>query len=191
MPEFVNRSAANPEFPRLIDVARLRGRTEFDFDLSPTPDEAAALARLMGAQAIRKLRFKGRLTPAPDGAWRLEADLGATVVQSCVVTLDPVTTRVDVPVRRIFAPGAAPDGPEVLIGDYADDETEPLGERIDFGLVATEALALALPAYPRRAGAALGTQFASALPGAAPIPEAEVKPFAALAALRARMGEGS
>ena len=34
----------------------------------------------------------------------------------------------------------------------ADDEPEPLGERIDLGLVATEALALAMPAYPRKPG---------------------------------------
>jgi hypothetical protein len=56
--------------------------------------------------------------------------------------------------------------------------------------VATEALALALPAYPRRDGATLGAHAASAPPGAAPLTDAEVRPFAALAALRAKYGEG-
>jgi uncharacterized metal-binding protein YceD (DUF177 family) len=190
MPEIVARSAANPDFARVIDVARLRGLGAFDFDLEPTPAEAAALARLMGAQAVRKLRFAGRLAPAPGGAWRLEAALGATVVQTCVVTLDPVTTRVDAPVRRLFTPGLA-DAAEIDLDPDADGEIEPLGERIDLGLVATEALALALPAYPRRADAALDASALSAPPQASPAAEAEVRPFAALAALRAKPGDAS
>lgn len=188
MPQIATHSAANPEFARVVEVARLRGQPGFAFDLSAEPDEAAALARLMGAQAVRKLRFAGRLSPAPGGAWRLEAELGATVVQTCVVSLDPVTTRVDAPVRRLFSPDAAPAVVEVTIEEDDDDEIEPLGDCIDLGLVAIEALALALPAYPRREGARLE---AGAPPSAAAPPEAEVRPFAALASLRAKMGEGS
>jgi uncharacterized metal-binding protein YceD (DUF177 family) len=188
MPEIVARSADNPEFPRVVETAALRGRAEFAFDIAPTPAESAALARLMDARAVRKLRLTGRLAAAPGGAWRLDATLGATVVQTCVVTLDPVTTRIDTPVRRLFAPAAATDGPEIVIAAVDDDEdaTEPLGERIDLGLVATEALALALPAYPRREGAALGEDAVCGPPGAAPLAAGEVRPFAALAALRAK-----
>lgn len=187
MPDIRTRSAANPEFARVVETARLRGLPEFAFDIAPDAAEAAALARLLDAQAVKKLRFKGRLAPAPDGAWRLEAALGATVTQTCVVSLEPVVARVDAPVRRLFAPGAAAPTAEVVVG-VEDDETEPLGPEIDLGLVATEALALALPAYPRRSDARLEIA-ASAPPGAAPLPEPEVRPFGALAALRARMAE--
>lgn len=190
MAEIIAHSAANPEFPRVIPAARLRGLAEFPFDLSPSPGERGALARLMGARAVRKLRFQGRLTPAQDGAWRLAGDLGATVVQTCVVTLEPVTTRIDAPVRRLFAPHATPSAeidPET--GD--DDEAEPLGEAIDLGLVAIEALALALPDYPRAEGAELGALARGAPPGAEPIAEGGPRPFAALAALRARTPDGS
>ena len=189
MPELRLHSPDNPEFARVVDVARLRGLDAFAFDVAPDEAEASALARLMGAQAVRKLRFRGELRAAADGAWRLDAKLGATVTQTCVVSLDPVVTRIDIPVLRLFAPGAA-SGPEIVIdADDDEEEIEPLGATIDLGLVATEALALALPAYPRRADARLELD-ASAPPGAAPAPEAEVKPFASLAALRARMGEG-
>lgn len=190
MPEIVSRSAVNPEFPRVVEVQRLRGLSEFPFDLSPTPEEAAALARLMGAQAMRKLRFRGRLLPAADGAWRLEAELGATVSQTCVVTLDPVTTRIDVPVLRLFSPHASP-ATDIDFDTDDDDEVEPLGDTIDLGLVAIESLALALPAYPRREGAELGPLARSAPPGVAPLSDGDLQPFAALAALRGRMTEGS
>ena len=75
------------------------------------------------------------------------------MVQSCVVTLDPVTTRIDQPVRRTFLPETAARGPEIVVDPEEDDEIEPLTDRIDLGRVAVEALALALPAYPRKPGA--------------------------------------
>lgn len=193
MPEIRTHSPDNPEFARVLSVSRLRGLTEFAFDLSPDAAEAEALAKLMGAQALRKMRFAGTLTAAPDGAWRLEAELGATVVQTCVITLDPVTTRIDAPVARLFVPGAAPDGAEIVISgedDDDEDEIEPLGATIDLGLVATEALALALPAYPRRADARLEDALGAPVAAAVLDDEPEIKPFAGLAALRAKMGDG-
>jgi uncharacterized metal-binding protein YceD (DUF177 family) len=185
MPELTSRSPDNPEFARVVELRQLRDLDGFDFDIAPTEAEGAALARLLGARAVRKLRFAGRLAPLPRGGWQLDAELGATVVQSCVVTLEPVTTRIDQPVRRRFLPEPDVRAAELVIAPDEDDEIEPLGERIDLGLVATEALALALPAYPRKPGAALG-------PAAAGAGEAdEPRPFAALAALRAKLDSGT
>ena len=77
-----------------------------------------------------------------------------------------------------------------MVDPDEDDEIEPLGDRIDLGLVAIEALALALPAYPRKPGASFGPA-ALADAGMAPVDESELKPFAALAALRGKMGNES
>jgi len=187
MPHILTRSRDNPEFARVVEVARLPRDAEFPFDLEPAPEEAAALAHLLGAVSVRALGFAGHLRPAGAG-WDLEARLTATVVQRCVVTLDPVTAVVDQTVRRRFLP---PTGAEVEVSPEDDDELEPLGSRIDLGLVATEALALALPDYPRKPGARLGERVTG--PEASPDPEEAPgeKPFAALAALRDRMGDGS
>jgi uncharacterized metal-binding protein YceD (DUF177 family) len=180
----VEQAADNPEFPRVIDLARLRDVTEFPFDIAPSETEAQAIARLMDARSVRKLRFAGRLMPVSRGGWQLEGRLGATVTQTCVVTLDPVTTRVDQDVRRLYLPDAAPAGADVILLPDEDEEIEPLPHRLDLGLVAVEALALALPAYPRKEGASL-TEIGYG-------EESEVvKPFAALAALRDKLGEGS
>lgn len=174
-----------PEFSRVIELGPLRDR--LDFDITPEPAEATALARLMGALSLRKMRFAGSLTPLEPRGWALDATLGATVVQPCVVTLEPVTTRIDQPVRRRYLPeGRGTSGALLVDPEDDDDETEPLGERIDLGLVATEALALALPAYPRSPGATLRA------PGTLPEEEDEVvKPFAGLAALRDKLGNSS
>lgn len=190
MPDIVSFSAENPEFPRVVEVRKLQGVSEFPFDLSPTAQEAQDTARLLGAISLRKLRFQGRLSPAPQGAWRLEANLGATVIQTCVLTLDPVTTRIDVPVHRLFTPQTRDTGAEIVISDTDDEELEPLCDRIDLGLVAIEALALALPPYPRREGVDLA-DLVSAPRGVVPLRDADMKPFAALATLRDKLGEES
>ena len=186
MPELSPHAVDNPEFARVIWLRQLRGLDGFDFDIAPDPREAEALARLLDARSVRKMRFAGRLTPLADGGWRLAGALGATVVQSCVVTLDPVTTRIDQPVRRTFLPESAPSGAEILVDPEEDDEIEPLTDRIDLGLVAVEALALALPrlsaqARRRPRGARRTRHRRTATP----------KPFAALAALRAKLDDES
>ena len=57
---------------------------------------------------------------------------------------------------RAWLPDTAPTAAELVVDPEEDDEVEPLGPRIDLGLVAIEALELALPAYPRKPGARLG-----------------------------------
>jgi uncharacterized metal-binding protein YceD (DUF177 family) len=186
MPDISHHSPDNPEFARVVEVARLRGLEAFPFDLSPTPEECAALARLLDARAVRKLRFQGVLRPAA-GGWTLDAKLGATVVQTCVVTLEPVTTRLDLDVRRLFVRNPGPKAVEITLEPLDDDETEPLGDRIDLGRVAVESIGLNLPAYPRAEGAELG-EAVFAAPGQQPLRDAEVKPFSALAALKDKLG---
>lgn len=183
MPELIPHAPDNPDFARVVMVRRLGDLPSFDFDISPDPAEAARLARLLGAQSVRKFRFAGQLAPVADGAWQLDGKLGATVVQTCVVTLDPVTTRIDETVRRTFLSGASATGEIVVSPDDDDDEVEPLGDRIDLGRIATEALALALPAYPRKEGATLAPDPVSA-------DVERPRPFAALEALRSKLGPG-
>lgn len=181
MREIATQSQDNPEFARVLGVASLRRTPDYAFDIAPTGEEAAGLARLLGADEVRRLRFAGTLRPEA-GGWALDGRLDATVIQPCVVTLEPVTSRIVIAVRRRFLPAVTPPVAAVdVLPDADDDDVEPLGDRIDLGLVAIEALALALPAYPRREDAALDrSAFTEG--------EGDAKPFAALAGLRDRLG---
>jgi uncharacterized metal-binding protein YceD (DUF177 family) len=153
------------------------------FDLRPAPRDNAALAAELGLSGLRKLSFKGRLRAEGSRDWRLDGHLGATVTQPCVVTLSPVTTRLEEPVtRRFLAHMPEPDDAEEV--EMPEDETiEPLGAVIDLEAVIAEALALALPLYPRAEGAELDEMVVTE-PGAAPLRDEDVKPFAGLAGLR-------
>ena len=89
--------------------------------------------------------------------------------------------------RRYLEAFEMPEGGEVEMP--GDDEAEALPATLDLSVVMEEALALALPLYPRAEGAGpADAQVAE--PGAAPLTDADVKPFAGLRALRDRMRDG-
>lgn len=174
---------------RPFRVADLAARKPTRFELTPTDEECILIATLIGVSAVRKLRFKGELRPAGKHDYTLEAELGATVVQPCVVSLAPVTTRITEPVvRRYVADLKYPEGDEIETPE--DDTIEPLPAVIDVGAVMIEALALALPLYPRAEGAELGDAAFTA-PGTEPLRDADLRPFAGLAGLKAKLGGGS
>ena len=70
-------------------MSDLSSRRETAFDLQPDADARAALAAQLGLDGLRKLRFVGKIAPSGARGWTLTAELGATVVQPCVVTLEP------------------------------------------------------------------------------------------------------
>lgn len=138
-----------------LRVGHLNPKKPTPFLIEPDRQTLAAIAEELGLTGLSDLRFKGQLTPAINDGWQLEGDLTAQVVQPCIVTLEPVPSRVTDHVRRLYSPHAAePEGDEV---EMPDDEVELLGRDIDLAAVMTEALALALPLYPRAAGAELDT----------------------------------
>lgn len=178
-----------PATPAAIRVADLDQTRPTGFALRPDAGEMAAIAGALGLLGLRKLSFAGEIAAMGRRDWRLSGTLGATVVQPCVVTLEPVTTRIDVPVRRQYvADFDAPQDAEAEMPE--DDSTEPLGTAIDPGAVMIEALALALPDYPRKAGADLG-EAVFAAPGVTPMRDEDARPFAGLAGLRAALEEKS
>ncbi|SDW32073.1 Uncharacterized metal-binding protein YceD, DUF177 family [Ruegeria halocynthiae] len=165
-----------------LRVADLPQNASTPFELRPGNDVLEAIRQDLGLLGLRKLSFAGELCAQGKRDWALTGKLGATVIQPCVVTLEPVTTRIDIPVARMFlADWADPDEPEFEIPE--DDETEPLGPEIDPAQVMIEALALALPQYPRKDGAEL-EQANYTEPGKQAMTNEDVKPFAGLAGLR-------
>ena len=171
---------------RLGDLARNRP-TAFRF--APESEELAAMAAALGLSALRKVRLEGELQPRGKADWDLVAHLGATVVQPCVVTLAPVTTRIEEEVERRLRADLPEPPPGAEIEMPEDDTIEPLTETLDLARVLTEALALAVPEYPRAEGASLG-EAVFAEPGHAPMTDADARPFAGLAHLRDKLKPG-
>lgn len=169
-------------------VADLPNRKPTRFALSPEPAVRAAMAAELGLLGLPDFTLKGELRPVGRNDFELEARLDAVVVQPCSISLVPVTTRLSEDVRRRYdADYRDPEGDEVELPE--DDTTEALPAVIDIGTVALEALALALPLYPRAPGAELA-EAVFAAPGVTPIRDEDLRPFAGLAALKSKLEGG-
>lgn len=164
-----------------IPASQLLARRRTHFTFAPDAEARAAIAVVLDLIELPQLHFEGEIAPDGDGGLTLEGALKADPVQACVVTLAPVPTQIAEQVARHYvADWEEPTGEEVEIPD--DDTIEPLPHAVDVAAVAIEALALALPDYPRAPGARL-----------APIEDADAedaaetrRPLAGLADLMAR-----
>lgn len=171
-----------PPSPTALRVADLSQSSPTGFLLRPEAEQLRRMADELNLNALRKLSFSGAIEAEGAADWRLTAKLGATVVQPCAVTLEPVTTRIDVPVSRLYQRDYVDvDAPEAEMPE--DDTVEPLPQWIDPNEVMQEALLLALPLYPRAEGAELGEMVVTE-PGQTPMRDEDARPFAGLAALK-------
>lgn len=176
-------AAASKEAPQ-FRTATLSHRKPTRFRWQPDQDGRARLAQSLDLPRIDRLSFRGEITPEGRADFRLTASLQASVTQSCVVTLAPVPAEVAEDVSRLYlADWVAPEAEEYEIPE--DDSQEALPEVIDIAEVLREALALALPPWPRAEGADLG-EAVFAPPGETPLTEEALKPFAGLANLLKR-----
>jgi uncharacterized metal-binding protein YceD (DUF177 family) len=155
------------------------------FSFRPDADARAVLAADLGLLALHALEMTGEIRPVGRDELALEATLTARADQACSVTLAPVPASINEPVRRRYVAGLTdPEGDEVEMPE--DDSIEPMPDEIDLSDIAAEALALALPLYPRAPGA----EFAQSLhagDGIAPLSDNDLKPFAGLQGLAAQL----
>ncbi len=153
-------------------------------DILADDEERAAVADRLGLLALDRLEAHAILSR--DGQKiRATGRLKASLDQSCVATGDPVPAHIDEPFELLFMPeptaGRADE--EVELGESDLDTIFHDGSAIDLGGAVIDTLALALDPYPRSAGAD------AALREAGVLTEEEASPFAALAALKEKMGK--
>ena len=155
-------------------------------DINPSADECADIARRLMIESLDRLEAHAVLTRDGERV-HVEGRVLASLRQACVVTGEPVAASVDEPFALDILPEpkeARPDEEIELRPDDCDIMFHD-GFAIDLGAAVVDSLALALDPYPRSAGAE------AALKEAGVISEEEAGPFAALAALRDKMGKQS
>ena len=160
---------------RVIDVSDVSPEG-LEVDVEADEAERQSLAADFGLPAVHRLAAHYRLRRVTGGV-RVDGTVSAEVEQTCIVTLEPVTSPVDEHVDLMFSEHAPERGADaddtVRMGER--DPPEPIvNGRIDLGAVTAEFLALGLDPYPRKPGAAFE-----------PGPEDRAdSPFAALARMR-------
>lgn len=158
------------------------------FARTATAAECARVAEELGLAGCERIDVTVQIRPLSGGRFRATGHIGADVVQSCVVTLEPVAQTIDEPFDVTFSPDAdesreVSSEREIL----SEPDVEPLADgRIEVGRVAYELLASALDPYPRKLGADL-TQVAPPSVLGDEAGTAAPNPFAVLAKLKDKL----
>jgi hypothetical protein len=147
----MTRTSPRPAFSRPVDVSGL-GTGERIVEIKADADEREALAGRFGLADLACLSASVSISRVRSpGMVCLHARLVADVVQSCVVTLEPVPAHIEDRFELLFAPVETPAAQsEVVVDVLGEDPPEPLVDNIiDAGEIVAEYLALALDSYPR------------------------------------------
>ena len=147
--------------------------------------ERTAVAAALELVACDAFDATLRFHPLADGSYSVSGQIRARVVQTCVVTLEPVPADVRAAVAVEFRRGHdMPDMPEGEFDPHSADEPEPIVRGVmDVGAVAYQILATSLDPYPRRTGVAFDWRDPNAVPATDTGANPE-NPFAVLAKLK-------
>ena len=133
------------EFSRPVDATRL-GTGEALYEIAATQAERAALARRFDLMSLDRFDAKVTLRRVAGGVVRLTASLAADLVQTDILSLEPLPSHVEDNFTLLFGPTA--DDAATL--DPNTELVEPLDDgHIDIGEAVAPQLSLAIDPYPR------------------------------------------
>ncbi|MBP1843552.1 uncharacterized metal-binding protein YceD (DUF177 family) [Rhizobium petrolearium] len=146
--------------------------------------ELEELASLWQVLAVNSLKADLQVARWKKDGVRLKGRVTADIVQACVVTLEPVSSKIDEDLEQIFVPEGSKlarivtnDAAEMVLDPEGPDIPETFsGDTIDAGAVVAEFAALAIDPYPRKPG----IEFADHLEDDADETPARPNPFAVL-----------
>jgi uncharacterized metal-binding protein YceD (DUF177 family) len=144
--------------------------------LSPEAPQLAAIARVIGVDALKGLTAEVTVEPWLDGA-ELRGRFEAEVTQTCGVTLEPLEQEVrgDFLVRLVPVGSQNLPSEDAEIDLEADDPPDALeDDEIDLAAYIVEHLALEIDPFPRKPGAVFEP----------PEAQEETSPFAVLKGLK-------
>ena len=145
-----------------------------------TADELVEMARVLDVLSCESVIGEYVIRPIGQGRYRMKGEVSAQLTQSCVVTLEPISQRLDAAFDVEFWPaGTIPTIGEEEVEVLSAAEIEPIEHGlIDAGRMVFETLAASLDPYPRKPGAAFAGETVEG-------PESgKESPFAALKKLK-------
>ena len=119
--------------------------------LAASPVECALLARRFELVDLTRLEGDAQIVPvAGTSTIHVTGHLSADVVQTCVVTLEPVPALVEADFDRLFSSDLPYEAEEEVEIDPESEAPEPIaGGTLDLGEILAEELSLAMEPYPR------------------------------------------
>lgn len=156
--------------------------TGLSVERSADPEERVAVAAALELIAVRRLEARYQITPLSLGRYKLVGELEAVVEQTCVVTLEPVSSEIaETYAATYWPPETMPEPAKGQVALNGEPDPEPIvGGSIDVGRIVFESLAATIDPFPRLPGVVYEG------PLSTPQGDKPDSPFAVLANLKAK-----
>ena len=176
-----------PELSRIVRVEKL-GLQEYTQDFQATDRELNALAERFKIKSLDALSAQISLQLLSNGDVLMTASFQARVTQTCVVTLDPVISKISSSFTMSYTDLADAEGghDEEEFVDLDDDielSEAIIDGKIDIGEAVSEQLALEIDPFPRVKGAKFDGYFTGTKAESEQVTEKK-NPFAVLSKLK-------
>ncbi|MCF6326762.1 MAG: DUF177 domain-containing protein [Devosiaceae bacterium] len=151
--------------------------------ISPSPEQLQKLAKILKVSSVESFTAKLHVFKQKPGIG-LSGHLVTKIIQPCVITLAPVSQKIELQLQSSFVPKAkkrqdtSSENSEIYVDLQASsivDEYE--GNELDLEPFLLESLGLEIDLYPRANGAAMSDELAGDDPS-------ELSPFSALKGLK-------
>ena len=143
----------------VINVARLPQRG-MPVHIDADEEQRFALAEIHGLEQVDSFVADLLVTTWKRNGVKVKGNVEATIVQNCVVTLEPVRNQVNEEIDTVYLPedsklgreGFGMGGEIVLDAEGPDSPEVFSGDTIDVGALAEEFFGLGIDPYPRKQG---------------------------------------
>jgi uncharacterized metal-binding protein YceD (DUF177 family) len=145
---------AAPGFRRLYDIARLPAGGDQE-TLEATAEEREALARRFGLDALTALTATLKIARTTSSTIKVSGFARAAIEQTCVLTLQPFATVLDLHLEEVFRTARGGGGRLQAVEAFEEDDA-PLvvGQSIDLGELVAQELGMSIDPWPKAPGAA-------------------------------------
>lgn len=148
-------SGTKPELSYKVDVTDIPS-TGLRARIEANEEERAKLAKRYGILSLDSLTAKLELKPWRKRGVAVSGHFTAEVTQACVVTLEPLSARLEEDFKDYFLPeadmGRLAAEAEITVEIEGADPDPLEGDQIDLGELVAEHVSLAIDPYPRKEG---------------------------------------
>ena len=143
---------AAPEFSYIVQLSDIGAEEKgAAYEAAADGSQRAALAERFGCQEIQRLVVTATIKPLREkNYFRLSGSISARVVQTCVVSLEPVMSDIECEFSLILYPESETNIPDMELED--EDFEAYVDNAVDIGEICAVEMALALDPYPRAPG---------------------------------------
>ena len=142
----------SPPFSRSIKISDLHPKRSNRFSIKLNNLEKSNLSKLLNVTQIHSFQCTINLQPSEPG-WLIQGKINLVVSQLCVITLEKVRTKLQIPLKRYLIPDSKKRSNESVLLDLDLVDSDPLNKLVELGDIISEEIILVIPQYPRKKGA--------------------------------------